>query len=95
MRAFVLQSEQTGLKPSEIPHVLVPLLVDAREAFIDAFHTTMIVAAVIAALGAIVCALMVTKSDRVAGRIFSRRSRWAYANPGGPGLTRKPIPEDT
>jgi EmrB/QacA subfamily drug resistance transporter len=88
MRAFVLQSEQTGLKPSEIPHVLVPLLVDAREAFIDAFQTTMIVAAVIAALGAIVCALMVTKSDRVAGRIFSRRSRWAYANPGGPGLTR-------
>ena len=43
----------------------------------------------------IVCALMVTKSDRVAARIFSRRSRWAYANPGGPGLTRKPIPEDT
>jgi hypothetical protein len=26
---------------------------------------------------------------------ISRRSRWAYANPGGPGLTRKPIPEDT
>jgi EmrB/QacA subfamily drug resistance transporter len=94
LRTFLVHSEQTGLRPSEIPRAVVPYILDARAAFIDAFQTTMIVAAVIAGLGAIVCALLVTKGDRVAARLFSRRSRWAYANPGGPGLTKKPIPEE-
>jgi EmrB/QacA subfamily drug resistance transporter len=94
LRAFIIHAEQTGLNPSKAPQAIVPLLSDARQAFLDAFQTTMVVSAVIAALGALVCAVLVRKGDRVAGRIFSRRSRWAYANPGGPGLTRKPVPEE-
>jgi EmrB/QacA subfamily drug resistance transporter len=93
LHIFLTNSEQTGLRPSEIPASVAPFIVAARRAFIEAFQTTMVVAAVIAALGAIVCAVLVTKGDRVAGRTFSRRSRWAYATPGGPGLTRKPVPE--
>jgi EmrB/QacA subfamily drug resistance transporter len=94
LRAFLVHSEQTGLRSSAIPRSVVPYILEARTAFLDAFQTTMWVAAGIAALAAIICALLVTKGDRVAGRIFSRRSRWAYANPGGPGLTRKPVPEE-
>lgn len=93
-RAFILHSEQTGLRVQQTPKVLLPFLEKARDAFLDAFQTTMIVAAVIAALGAIVCAVLVRKGDRVATHVFSRRSRWSYANPGGPGLTRKPVPDE-
>jgi EmrB/QacA subfamily drug resistance transporter len=93
LRAFIIHAEQTGLRPEAAPAAIRPFLFEARRAFLDAFQTTMIVSAVIAAIGAIVCALLVTKGDRVAARIFTRRSRWAYANPGGPGLTREPMPE--
>jgi hypothetical protein len=54
------------------------------------------VTAGIALVGAIVCFLLVRKSDRVTeGPIFGRRSRWVSANVGRtPGVTRCPPPEE-
>ena len=47
-------------------------------------------------LGAIACFVLVRRTPRVAeGPIFSRRSRWIYANVGSsPGVTKRP-PADT
>jgi hypothetical protein len=57
---------------------------------------TFLSAAGIALLGALTCYILVRKEDRLyEAPVFSRRSRWFWATAGlGPGITRRPPPED-
>ncbi len=93
-REFILHAEQAGLK--HVPES--PLIRNGIDivvaAHVDAFQVTFAASAAIALLGAIVTAILVRRSDRVAkGPIFSRRSRWIYAHSGrSPAITRRPAP---
>jgi len=93
-REFILQAEQAGLK--NVPES--PLIRNGIDivvaAHVDAFQVTFAASAGIALLGAIVTAILVRRSDRLAkGPIFSRRSRWIYAHSGrSPAITRRPAP---
>ena len=94
LKAFLLHSEQTGLDPDRIPPSLRRLVIEAGDAFLDAFALTMLATVIIALVGAAVTFIWVRRGDPVKeGRIFSRRSRWAYSSTGhGAGLTKRPIP---
>ena len=73
--------------------MILDLIVDLH---VDAFQITFYATAAIGLLAAIACFVLVRRTPRVAeGPIFSRRSRWIYANVGSsPGVTKRP-PADT
>jgi len=92
VREFILEAEQRGLSQvseSRVVRRVVDLIVDLH---VDAFQITFYATAAIGLLGAIACFVLVRRTPRVAeGPIFSRRSRWIYANVGSsPGLTKHP-----
>jgi EmrB/QacA subfamily drug resistance transporter len=94
VRDFILEAEQRGLSQvseSRVVRRVVDLIVDLH---VDAFQITFYATAAIGLLGAISCLALVRRTTRVAeGPIFSRRSRWIYANVGRtPAVTRRPPP---
>lgn len=90
----MLRAEQKGLKQVSVPPRMREVLGDFEAAHVYAFQLTFALMGVVAIVGAVVCWLLVRKKDHLApAHIFSRRSRWIWANTGGgPGLTRKPTP---
>ena len=94
VRAFIAQAEQKGLRNVPADPVTRTVLSDLIDSHASSFALAFYVSAVIAAIGALACFLLVRKETRtVAHPVFSRRSRWALSNAGTtPGLTR--LPED-
>ena len=98
VRDFIIEAEQRGLnnvaEDSRIVRVAHDYLINTH---IDAFQVTFVATAAIALLGAVACLILVRRTTRVAeGPIFSRRSRWIYANAGRtPAITRHPPPDTT
>jgi MFS family permease len=95
VRDFILEAEQRGLSnvsESRLVRRVVDLIVDLH---VDAFQVTFYATAVIGLLGALACLVLVRRTTRVAeGPIFSRRSRWIYANVGStPGVSKRPPPD--
>lgn len=95
VREFILDAEQRGLsqvRESRVVRRVVDLIVDLH---VDAFQVTFYATAAIGLIGAIACFVLVRRTTRVAeGPIFSRRSRWVYANVGRtPAVTRHPPPD--
>lgn len=93
-RDLIVQAEQSGIKhlpDSKLVETIVPTVIDAH---VVAFQVTFAASAGIALLGAVVCFLLVRRTDRVAaGPIFSRRSRWTYATQGrSSAITKHPPP---
>ena len=98
VRDFVIEAEQRGLNNVPEDSKVVRLAHDFLiETHISAFQVTFVAGSVIAVLGALACFLLVRRTTRVAeGPIFSRRSRWIYANTGRtPAITKHPPPPDT
>jgi EmrB/QacA subfamily drug resistance transporter len=90
---FIALAEQRGMRNTPQEPVVRRVYEDLVEAHAASFQFTFFVSAGIAAIGAIVCWLLVRRDQRTAsGPIFSRRSRWQRATPGGigQGVTRLP-----
>lgn len=96
-RDFILEAEQEGLSEAvrESSSTVVDKTVElSRLAHIEAFEIVFSISAGLALVGALACLVLVRRTDRVAGPVFSRRSRWVLSSAGTtPGLTRKPPPE--
>jgi EmrB/QacA subfamily drug resistance transporter len=91
VKDFILQAEQSGLEHVEKSRVVRLVLEDLISTHVAAFQLIFYVSAAIAVLGAVICFILVRRGDRVAERVFTRRSRWAYVTTGhGPGITRQP-----
>jgi EmrB/QacA subfamily drug resistance transporter len=96
VRDFILEAEQKGLDHVEQTGTVKVVIGDLVKAHVDAFELTFYTTAGIALLGALVCFILVRRTTRIAegGPIFSRRSRWVYANiPRTPGITKQPPPD--
>jgi EmrB/QacA subfamily drug resistance transporter len=93
-KEFIQDATQHGLNQVKETHLIREGLSDLNQAHIEGFQLMFMVTAGIALVGAIVCFLLVRKSDRVTeGPVFARRSRWVSANVGRtPGITRHPPP---
>jgi MFS family permease len=79
-RDFILQAEQSGLHQAHQSAVARAGVDAFLGAHVDAFRLTFLVSAGIALVAALLCLAIVRRVDRVAeGRVFGRRSRWAYA----------------
>jgi len=93
VRDFILEAEQKGLEHVEQTGTVKVVVGDLVQAHVDAFELTFYTTAGIGLLGAIVCFILVRKTTRIAegGPIFSRRSRWVYANVARtPAVTKHP-----
>jgi EmrB/QacA subfamily drug resistance transporter len=78
-RAFIEKVEQVGMANVVIPPEIQRELPVATLAFADAFQTTMLTAAAFCLVGAVSSAVLVRKTDRVAGAPSGmRRSRWYW-----------------
>jgi EmrB/QacA subfamily drug resistance transporter len=93
-RQFILHAEQSGLKNLPEPHLIKSAIGDVVASHVTAFQVMFSASAGIALLGAIFSLILVRKTDRLkTGPIFSRRSRWIYANQGrSSAITRRPAP---
>jgi len=91
-RDLIIQAEQSGLHHVEGGKLLELITPDVTASHVAAFQVTFAASAGIALLGAIVCLVLVRKSDRtVDGPIFGRRSRWIFASQGrSSAITRRP-----
>lgn len=92
---FLLRVEQKGLSHVDVAHqndVIRVAVGDVVQAHVLGYEFVFYTTAGIGLLGAIVCALLVRKIDRVEqGPIFGRRSRWVASGTGRtPGVTRHP-----
>jgi hypothetical protein len=77
-----------NLPHSEFFEVLEPAVISAH---VTAFEVTFAVSAGIALLGALVTLVLVRKTDRLAGPVFGRRSRWVFASQGrSSAITKRP-----
>ena len=94
-REFVLRAEQEGLRQVTPPPRIRAVLDQFEEAHVHAYQLTFVLMGAVAVVAAVVCWLLVRRSDHlVPTGLFSRRSWWAWATHGeGPGLTRRPLPE--
>lgn len=94
VRDFILDAEQRGLAQVGESRIVRRVVDAIIELHVDAFQVTFYATAVIGLIGAITCFALVRRTTRVAeGPIFSRRSRWVYANVGRtPAVTRHPPP---
>ena len=98
VRDFILEAEQKGLEHVEQTGTVKVVVGDLVQAHVDAFELTFYTTAGIGLLGAIVCFILVRKTTRIAegGPIFSRRSRWVYANVARtPAVTKHPPPDSS
>ncbi|HZO06024.1 MAG TPA: MFS transporter, partial [Solirubrobacterales bacterium] len=93
-RELIVQGEQAGLKNLPHSHLLEIVQPVVADAHVTAFQVTFAASAGIALTGALVCLLLVRKTDRVAsGPIFSRRSRWVYVSHGrSSAISKRPPP---
>lgn len=91
-RDLIVEAEQHGFGHLPDSHLLEAIRPDVAASHVTAFEVTFASSAGIALLGALVCLLLVRKSDRVGPvRIFSRRSRWSYATQGrSSAITKRP-----
>ena len=92
---FVMRAEQEGLEQVRPPRFLGDVLGDFRDAHVAGYRFVFVLAGILALVGAVVSFFLVRRDDRAFRhhRVFSRRSRWAWASSGvGPGLTRKEEP---
>jgi hypothetical protein len=90
---FILEAEQKGLEHVEQTATVKVVVGDLVKAHVDAFQLTFYTTAGIALFGALACFVLVRRTTRIAegGPIFSRRSRWVYANvPHTPAITKRP-----
>lgn len=97
VRDFILDAEQKGLEHVEQTATVKVVIGDLVQGHVEAFQLTFYTTAGIALLGALACFILVRRTTRIAegGPIFSRRSRWVYANvPRTPAITRRP-PSDS
>jgi hypothetical protein len=96
VRDFILEAEQRGFNHVRESRVVRLVHDDLINSHIDAFQLTFITTSGIALLGALTCFILVRRTMRVAeGPIFSRRSRWIYANVAStPAVTKHPPPPD-
>jgi EmrB/QacA subfamily drug resistance transporter len=94
VRDFIIEAEQRGLNHVHESRVVRFVHDDLINFHIDAFQLTFYTSAGLALLGALACWLLVRRQTRIADQgIFSRRSRWIYANRGRtPAVTRHPPP---
>ena len=98
VRDFVLEAEQKGLEHVEQTGTVKVVVGDLVHAHVGAFELTFYTTAGIGLLGAIVCFILVRKTTRIAegGPVFSRRSRWVYANVARtPAVTKHPPPDSS
>jgi EmrB/QacA subfamily drug resistance transporter len=96
VRDFILEAEQKGLQHVEESATVKVVIGDLVQGHVEAFQLTFYTTAGIALLGALACFVLVRRTTRIAegGPIFSRRSRWVYANvPRTPGITKRPPPD--
>jgi EmrB/QacA subfamily drug resistance transporter len=96
-KEFMLEAEQMGRANVPIDSKVIRVAVDDSVlAHVDSFQITFLTTAGIALLGALTCLILVRREDRLyEAPVFSRRSRWFWATAGlGPGITRRPAPED-
>jgi EmrB/QacA subfamily drug resistance transporter len=93
-REFILHAEQSGLKHLHQSPLIRAGIDSVVAAHVTAFQVTFAASAGIALLGAIASAALVRRRDRLAAApVFSRRSRWIYADTGrSPAITRRPVP---
>lgn len=89
---LIIQAEQAGLKNLPESELLSTIRPDVIASHVEAFQVTFAASAGIALLGALVCLILVRRSDRVvSGPVFSRRSRWLYATQGrSSAISRRP-----
>jgi EmrB/QacA subfamily drug resistance transporter len=90
---FILEAEQKGLEHVAQGETVQAVIGDLVQAHVDAFQLMFYTTAGIALVGAIACFVLVRRTTRIAegGPIFSRRSRWIYANvPRTPAITKQP-----
>jgi EmrB/QacA subfamily drug resistance transporter len=97
VRDFILDAEQKGLEHVEQTGTVKVVIGDLVTAHVEAFQLTFYTTAGIALLGALACFVLVRRTPRVVegGPIFSRRSRWVYANVSRtPAITKHPPAEE-
>ena len=89
---FIAQAEQKGLRNVPRNPVLQKVYHDLIQSHAQSYEVAFYASAVIALLGAVACFVLVREQPRTLDRpIFSRRSRWVYANASTtPALTRLP-----
>ena len=95
---FIAQAEQFGLSNVPTTPIVEMVYDDLVQAHAQSFQFTFYISAVLALIGAVAAAILVRKVPvTIAGRVFTRRSRWVLANAGGttPGLTRRPPADDS
>lgn len=94
---YIAQAEQFGLRNVPTTPVVQKVYDDLVQAHAQSFQFTFYLSAVLALVGAVASAALVRKVPvTIAGRVFTRRSRWVLANAGAttPALTRRPPPAD-
>jgi EmrB/QacA subfamily drug resistance transporter len=89
---FIAQAEQKGLRNIPVNPVVRRVYHDLIQSHAQSFQVAFYASSAIALLGAIACSVLVRKQPRTLDHpIFSRRSRWIYANAAvTPALTRLP-----
>jgi MFS family permease len=89
---FIAQAEQKGLRNIPVNPVVRRVYHDLIQSHAQSFQVAFYASSAIALLGAIACGVLVRKQPRTLDHpIFSRRSRWIYANAAvTPALTRLP-----
>jgi len=88
---------QFGLRNVPTTPVVQKVYDDLVQAHAQSYQFTFYVSAALALVGAVASAALVRKVPvTIAGRVFTRRSRWVLANAGAttPALTRRPPPAD-
>lgn len=97
VHVYLAQAEQFGLRNVPTTPVVRAVYNDLIQAHAQSFQVIFYVSAALALIGAVASAALVRSVPvAVAGRVFSRRSRWVLANAGAttPALTRRPPPVD-
>jgi MFS family permease len=79
-REYMLRAEQAGLHNVPEPGVIREVFSDITAAHVDGFQLAFGGSAIVAAVGVVVCLVLVRHGDPVGMPIRSRRSRWILAN---------------
>ncbi len=94
-KEFILQAEERGRDHVVATGKIHYVLGDIINEHAAAYELTFFVAAGLSLLGAAACLILVRRGDRVSesGPVFSRRSRWVYANAGrSSAVSKRPPP---
>jgi hypothetical protein len=94
-KEFILKANEQGRNATEAEGTTKAVLGDIIQYHALGYEVMFFASAGIALLGALVCFVLVRKTDRVeAGPIFSRRSRWLYTSSGrSAAITKRPPTE--